>query len=205
MLGDTGDAYLINQDGYVITPSRFEDELKQEGLIQTRSELELHVDSVAAQAVLDGNDGTAEYVNERDHTVIGAYYWISDPGWGLIAEQDVSEAYSAATFVAQPVIYVSLGRDAPGIGVSLDVSADFEPIRYALHVAERCHRENDQKVTYQKLMRSVNWPSRSHMIVYQREMAECARAAAGDLTVNLIRRSDEDLLGNSSQNGDQSA
>jgi len=37
----TDEAYLINEQGFLITASRFTDELKASGLIKERSELEL--------------------------------------------------------------------------------------------------------------------------------------------------------------------
>lgn len=47
-LGNTGEAYLINSEGYFITPSRYEENLVKEGRITNRAELELQIDTYAS-------------------------------------------------------------------------------------------------------------------------------------------------------------
>ncbi|MCB0173626.1 MAG: hypothetical protein KDJ97_24115 [Anaerolineae bacterium] len=40
-VGETGESYMVNQDGYFITPSRFTEDLVEQGVIEERIELEL--------------------------------------------------------------------------------------------------------------------------------------------------------------------
>ena len=54
--GKTDEAYLVNQAGFFITPSRFTDQLITAKVIQTRSELELKDDSFGANEALAGRD-----------------------------------------------------------------------------------------------------------------------------------------------------
>jgi PAS domain S-box-containing protein len=93
-IGETGDVYLINQDSYFITPSRFTEELRRAGLIKERSELELRVDSVGSRQALAGKTGLEMYKDYRGRQVIGAYAPIMRTGWGLLVEQEVAEAFA---------------------------------------------------------------------------------------------------------------
>ena len=93
--GNTGETYLINKDGYFISDSRFSEDLKAEGRIENGVEMELQTNSLAAQQVLQGLSGVDQYENYMGAEVIGAYAYIENPGWGLIIEQDVQEAFSS--------------------------------------------------------------------------------------------------------------
>ncbi|MFN7037583.1 MAG: cache domain-containing protein, partial [Bellilinea sp.] len=90
-LGKTGDAYLINKAGYMITPPRFSEEMKKAGLFKDRPELEVKVQTVAAERLLSGQSGSDRYPDYRGVPVLGAYMPLEN-GWGLIVEQDVAEA-----------------------------------------------------------------------------------------------------------------
>jgi methyl-accepting chemotaxis protein len=93
--GKTGEAYLIDSQGYFISPSRFADDLKKAGLVKERAELELKADSFGARQVLAGKSAVGEYTGYRGQTVLGAYHPIALTGWGLLLEQDTSETFGA--------------------------------------------------------------------------------------------------------------
>ncbi len=93
--GATGEAYLINAERYFISPSRFTEALKAEGLITERAEMELRVDTPAARAALAGQTGVATYPDYRRVLVMGAYAPVPLTGWGLLVEQDAAEALAA--------------------------------------------------------------------------------------------------------------
>jgi methyl-accepting chemotaxis protein len=93
-MGKTGEAYLINQAGYLITPSRFTTDLKKAGLIQQRTELELKIDTVGVREVLAGRSGVREYQNYRGVPVLGAYAPIEGTNWALLVEEDSGEAFN---------------------------------------------------------------------------------------------------------------
>ena len=90
--GATGEVYLIDSSGVLITPSRFEDDLKKRMMIIERSSMELHIDSFAAYQLQEGKNGTSEYMNYLGNPVLGTYTKLSDPDWGLIVEQSSREA-----------------------------------------------------------------------------------------------------------------
>ncbi|HLY27685.1 MAG TPA: methyl-accepting chemotaxis protein [Aggregatilineales bacterium] len=83
-LGTSGDITLLNQGQNLLTKSRFGTQAV---------DLHQHIDDVGAQQALKGV-GTAEYSDERNTPVIGAWSYISELNWGLLAEFDQSEVYA---------------------------------------------------------------------------------------------------------------
>ncbi len=103
-IGRTGETYLINGYGYMLTGSRFTEDLKRQQRVKVRSALELKVADAETGAVTKGvreclkgasgydADGYADY---RGVNVLGFWRWMPDYGWGIIAEIDVDEGYGA--------------------------------------------------------------------------------------------------------------
>ncbi|HHT9135617.1 MAG TPA: cache domain-containing protein [Candidatus Wunengus sp. YC60] len=98
---ETGEIYLINKDGYMLTASRFTDDIKKDGLIKKRTSLELKVANPktgnltqAVQQCLKGSEGYNDtgYIDYRGTSVIGYWTWLPYLNWGLIAEIDIDEA-----------------------------------------------------------------------------------------------------------------
>ena len=98
----SGDVYLINKDGYMLTESRFTDALELVGHIEKRTALELHVVNpdtnnltLAAKKCITGDEakhsgyGYADYRNRR---VLGYWVWMDEYNWGVIVEIDLAEA-----------------------------------------------------------------------------------------------------------------
>ncbi|MCF6157186.1 MAG: HAMP domain-containing protein [wastewater metagenome] len=104
-LGKTGEAYLVNQDGYMVTESRFSEYLKEMGFVKERCAFELRVISretgkltKGVQQCISGNNGfhAEGYENYRGVTVLGAWRWLPGFHFGVIAEIDRNEGYGAA-------------------------------------------------------------------------------------------------------------
>ena len=91
-VGASGEAYLLNQDGFFFTPSRFTDQLKQEGLIKDRTELELQIDTYASQQLSQDKSGEGTYQDYRGIPVIGVFKVVPGLNWHLVIEMDQSEA-----------------------------------------------------------------------------------------------------------------
>lgn len=98
---ETGEIYLINKDGYMLTESRFAHNLKENGVIKKRTSLELKVTNPktgnltqAVQQCLKGSDGYNDtgYLDYRGVSVIGYWTWLPYLNWGLIAEINIDEA-----------------------------------------------------------------------------------------------------------------
>lgn len=104
-LGNTGETYLVNKDGYMITESRFAVHLKEMGLVKKRCALELKLinretgdlTSGVKQCVAGSNGFDAKgYKDYSGITVLGVWRWLPELNWGVIAEIDKDEGYGAA-------------------------------------------------------------------------------------------------------------
>ncbi|MEN4010759.1 MAG: methyl-accepting chemotaxis protein [Bellilinea sp.] len=198
--GETGDAYLINKTGYLITAPRFESDLKTAGKFQERAELEVRIDSEAAQQVSRGESGFATYPDYRDVMVLGAFTPITVTGWGLIVEKDVSEAHAPVSQLRNIILLVGVGVMllAAGIGALLARSIA-NPIRQMAETArDLAGGDIDQQVTYASRDEvGILADSFRALIAYQKEMAQAAgQIAAGDLSAQVQPLSDKDVLGN---------
>ncbi|HHT9119581.1 MAG TPA: ATP-binding protein [Candidatus Hypogeohydataceae bacterium YC41] len=101
-LGETGETYLVDENGYMITESRFVSTLREMGLIKKRTSLELKlIDPTTGQltrgmqACLKEEHGydAQGYPDYRGVKVLGFWHWIPEYHWGLLSEIDVEEAY----------------------------------------------------------------------------------------------------------------
>ena len=104
-LGKTGETYLVNKDGYMITESRFSAHLKEMGLVKKRCTLELKLISretgeltAGVKQCVAGNSGfdAKGYKDYSGITVLGVWRWLPEFNWGVMAEIDRDEGYGAA-------------------------------------------------------------------------------------------------------------
>ncbi|MBI5677067.1 MAG: HAMP domain-containing protein, partial [Planctomycetes bacterium] len=104
-LGKTGETYLVNKDGYMITESRFAVHLKEMGLVKKRCTLELKLISretgeltTGVKQCVAGNNGfdAKGYKDYSGITVLGVWRWLPEFNWGVMAEIDRDEGYGAA-------------------------------------------------------------------------------------------------------------
>ena len=121
-VGDSGETYAFDQTGLLISQSRFDDQLKRLGVLDTTnasSALNLRLRDpggdltkgyktentnsatesltrFVAEAI-DGNDGV-DVVSSRDYRgvpVIGAWRWLPQLGIGVVTQIDATEAYQS--------------------------------------------------------------------------------------------------------------
>ncbi|MCF6147186.1 MAG: PAS domain S-box protein [Candidatus Kuenenia sp.] len=104
-LGTTGETFLVNREGYMVTESRFLDELKNAGLIRKSTIFELEVlnprtgtHTEGVKKCLSGIDGydTNGYINYNGSKVLGAWCWIPDINCGLLTQINIQEGYETA-------------------------------------------------------------------------------------------------------------
>lgn len=104
-LGKTGETYLVNKDGYMITESRFAAHLKEMGLVKKRCALELKLVNpetgdftTGVKQCIEGNNGfdAKGYKDYSGLTVLGVWRWLPEFNWGVVAEIDRDEGYGAA-------------------------------------------------------------------------------------------------------------
>ena len=104
-VGETGETYLTNKEGVMLTESRFTRHLKKRGMFKKRSALELKlVDPETgklthgvAQCVAGHNGSDSVGYNDYGGVpVLGVWSWVPEFNWGIITEIDRSEAYGTA-------------------------------------------------------------------------------------------------------------
>jgi GAF domain-containing protein/HAMP domain-containing protein len=89
-LGETGEAYLVNQERILLTPLRYStDILPGQGRVTMESS-----DSFIGQ--LEGL--SREYLNYQNQAVIGSHTWLSEIDAVLVLEQRQSEAFQSLNF-----------------------------------------------------------------------------------------------------------
>ncbi len=200
MVGETGDSYLINNEGVMISPSRFTDQYKEEGLIKDRTELELKIDSFAVQEILAGREGASEYTNFHGDKVIGSYTRIPSQNWGLIMEQDVDEALSMVNMIRDGLIaLISVLAILVAFIGFLFARQISTPIAVMAKTARELSLGHiDQEVKHKgKDEVGILANSFREMIDYQKSMAVTAEhMAEGDFTVDVQPKDEGDTLGN---------
>lgn len=201
-IGDTGDAYLVNEKGIFLTPSRFEKALKEQGLIEVSTALELQAENEGIRRALAGEAGASEYDNPiRGQSVLGAYrpIRVANTHWALLVEQDTAEAYVSAFDLGRQMALIALGCALLAGLASLFVSGNIaRPILGISRAAQQIaggdirqiisHRSQDEIGLLAEAFRTL--------IGYMNEMAEAAQQiSAGDLRIRVSARSEKDLLG----------
>jgi methyl-accepting chemotaxis protein len=198
-LGNTGEAYMINSDGLLITPSRYSELLLSEGKVKKTAEMELIIDTVASQKVVAGTDGISQYKNYLGIDTIGAYHWLPGQKWGIIVEQSAAEAFESATNLRNiMIIMIIISTILVAVIAIIMANSLSKPIHKMTTVASAMALGKiNQDVTYtskDEIGELAN--SFREMITFQKEMAGTADALSnGDLTVDITPKSDEDVLG----------
>jgi methyl-accepting chemotaxis protein len=198
-LGKTGEAYLINSDGFFITPSRNVERLIKEERVKKAAELELKIDTYGSQQALAGKTDLAEYKDYLGNDVIGAYHWIEGQKWGIVVEQDAAEAYAAVTNIRNILIVLILIALILIIIIAIFIANSIsKPIQSMASTAKlMAEGKINQEITY-KSRDEIGELADSfrEMISFQRSMADSAELLANrDLTAEITPKSDEDVLG----------
>lgn len=149
-IGTTGETYLINEYGYMLTESRFAEDLKGQHRITKRAALELKVvnpeTNTATKGVrecLKGSEGfdADGYLDYRGVNVLGFWHWMPDYGWGVIAEIDVDEGYGTLYKLRNYIMFVfgtvSVGVIIIAFFLGKKISA---PIHYMTEIAMKIAR-----------------------------------------------------------------
>ncbi|WP_151703453.1 methyl-accepting chemotaxis protein [Nitrincola alkalilacustris] len=130
-LGKTGDTYLLNRDGFLLSSKREFDEEPAQFFAElgtldeiTRNRITLRgspsglvrLDSEGIQRARAGEQGIAAYINPLGSEVIGSFRPLRFAGteWLLLTETDANEALSAVGMLRKEVI-------SYGIGITLAV------------------------------------------------------------------------------------
>jgi len=106
-LGGSGESLAFDAEGWLLSPSRHADELRQRGLAARLALSEVEADRLtllATQAVAKrgaGGEGLLlqPYPNHLGRDVVGAWRWLSDYDIGVAIEIEASEAYAPLTYL----------------------------------------------------------------------------------------------------------
>jgi methyl-accepting chemotaxis protein len=96
-LGRTGETYLINQEGLLITDSRF----NKDEILKTK------IDPAMRQERLT-NSGLLNYKDYRGQDVVGGYQKIAGTNWALIGEFDTADVFSPVSRLATMMIILGV-------------------------------------------------------------------------------------------------
>jgi diguanylate cyclase (GGDEF)-like protein len=129
-IGVSGETYAFDADGFLLSESRFDDQLREIGMIQGAQQSVLAIRlvdpgwnmiegrqppalppgerplTVMAQSATNGEQGrnTDGYRDYRGVTVFGAWLWSRDLGLGLTTEIDAQEALQPYAFARNVVV-----------------------------------------------------------------------------------------------------
>ncbi len=146
-LGETGEVYLVNRDGYMITPSRFMDDTFLEQKVATGPigvDLEQHEH-------LGGSEYGHELLlckNYMGTDVIRTHTHIDELGWTVIAEMSNEEAFAPITWLVRMRLTVLTVLTIVGAVCSIAISGTLtEPILRLSRGAEKIEKGDlDYKV-----------------------------------------------------------
>ena len=103
--GKTGETYLVNKEGYMLSESRFTKHLIKKGVVKKRSALELKlVDPITGKLTrgvgqcVEGRNGS-DSIGYNDYggiPVVGVWRWLPEYNWGVVTEIDRNEVYGVA-------------------------------------------------------------------------------------------------------------
>ncbi len=102
----TGESYIVNAEGYLLTPNRHADEARALGLIKQHPEFELRLidprtnklTSLLLETLANGMTTNIKGVRDyRGNLVVGAGRKIPNTNWAYIVKLDKTEAYAGIT------------------------------------------------------------------------------------------------------------
>ena len=98
-IGETGETYLVNRDGLMITESRY----------VSNAVLKVKVDTVPVQVALErGQEITAEYKDYRGTQVSGKSVVLHDPQWVMVTEIDFRQAFATVKRLRHELIVATV-------------------------------------------------------------------------------------------------
>jgi PAS domain S-box-containing protein len=172
-LGETGEVYLVNKDGYMITPSRFIDDviLKQKiVLTHIREAEDIRYQNISLEDIIVVNR------NYRGVDSLTIHTHIPEMGWALVAEMGAKEAFAPVTQLTNTLILIFVILLFMAIFVSsLITSAITGPLR-KLH-------KGTEEITKGNLDYKVGTPSPD-------EIGQLSRAF-DEMTTNLKKSREE--------------
>ncbi len=96
-IGKSGEVFIVNQNGDIIFHEN-----------RSRILQENVNNNFAVKEVTYEKNGINDYVNYNGENVLGSYYWLPLYRWGLIAEENIDEAYIGVLILGKVLVAISL-------------------------------------------------------------------------------------------------
>jgi signal transduction histidine kinase len=138
-IGRTGETYLVNRNGLMLTESRF----------LTNAILRVKVDNEPVRAAMQrGQETLGDYLDYRGILVSGASAILCKRGWVLITEIDFSQAFAPIRRLRNVLIGVAIGVAlAAALGARRLARGIVDPLRL-LSAADRALASNDKPAAF---------------------------------------------------------
>lgn len=111
-IGQTGDVFLINRNGIMLTEPRGVDKLTAMRSVEDTARMRLRVSDDAIRNIRMGDSGTAGWVDYLGNKVLGAYIDMPERRWTLIGKIDEAELlapiYTQLEFMAASTLFLIL-------------------------------------------------------------------------------------------------
>lgn len=91
--GVTGETYLVDSQGTMLTESRFTPELIRGGLVDNTARMTFKIGTEGFQRALAHNDGTAIYIGYLGREVLGTHRRLNNGKWIIMGEVATSEIF----------------------------------------------------------------------------------------------------------------
>lgn len=118
-LGETGEIYIINKDGYMITPSRFVNDTFLKQKVDTESVRTCLVHKCGGPFE---HDAVSVFKDYRGVDVLGTHAVIEDMDWCVVAEIDGKEAFAPVTWLTETLLSILALFSLAGIIVSIIIA-----------------------------------------------------------------------------------
>jgi signal transduction histidine kinase len=140
-LGHTGEAYIVNEEGKIITESRYLSRSETRG----RPLRTAGIDAAIAQ-----RDGTDIYANYMGREVVGSHLWLSKYRWALMAEMEKDEILSPIRYIRTVIVATTGGVALLCILVALVMSRRIsKPIIQMAEASQSIAQGNlEQRISY---------------------------------------------------------
>ncbi|MDQ0114928.1 signal transduction histidine kinase [Paenibacillus harenae] len=143
--GDSGESYVVDRNGYLITESRFEGDWKV---------MEYQLNSDILKRAQYGKKSNSIYESYRGKQVLGTYQLVNNGKWIIVNEIERDEVYH--TFYRQLVVMISIVCIVLTIGfvAMLRISHHIEhPVQHLLKGVQRLKRgDYDYKIDYSGML-----------------------------------------------------
>ena len=136
-LGETGETYLINKYGFMITPSRFLKDTFLRVRVDTKNARECLADMEAMRRGIlfqEHEHEAMEFSDYRGVPVLGVHAHIPEMSWGLLAEIDAEEAFAPITRLRSTILALAVLLGAGALGLAYAFARRIARPIHELHI-----------------------------------------------------------------------